>query len=476
MNITLYSRGGAREVTGSRHFLEVDGETIGIDCGAFQGRRKESDEKNRTGFENTGETSAMILTHGHFDHCGLIPLMVKKGYAGNIYSTPATRDIASLIMMDSARIQARDREYLSKQAAKRGEEFTWKPLFDETDVLSAVDRFVTVSYGRPLPVLGGVTCEFYDAGHILGSSLAVLTLKNGKPGDFSRIVFSGDLGRKNKPIIRDPQPVPAPDYLIMESTYGDRLHESSAGSLDKLAAVVNETVDRGGKIIIPAFAVERTQELVYYFHLLTDAHKIPELPIYVDSPMATSATGIFQVHPECYDEEVHEAFLKHHKNPFGFNNLRYTMSVQESKDLNKLREPAIIISADGMCEAGRIQHHLANNIQDPRNTILIVGYMAANTLGRRIKEGQKEVKIFGDLYQVRARVEELSTFSAHADYREIGQYITGLDLSRLKRVYLVHGEGEAQEHLQRHLLGLGIPAVEIVEPDEKYVLSTATSS
>jgi metallo-beta-lactamase family protein len=471
MNITLFSRGGAREVTGSRHFLEVGGETIAVDCGAFQGRRKESDEKNRTGFENAGNLSAAILTHGHFDHCGLIPLMVKKGYNGNIYATPATRDIAALIMMDSARIQARDREYLSKQAAKRGEQFTWKPLFDEQDVLAAVDRFVTVSYGRPFPVLDGISCEFYDAGHILGSSLAVLTVKNGRAGEFTRIVFSGDLGRKGKPIIRDPQPVPAPDFLIMESTYGDRLHESSAGSMEKLAKVVNETVDRGGKIIIPAFAVERTQELVYYFHLLTDAHKIPEIPIFVDSPMATNATGIFQVHPECYDEDVHEAFLKHHKNPFGFNNLRYTMSVQESKDLNKLREPAIIISADGMCEAGRIQHHLANNIQDPRNTILIVGFMAANTLGRRIKEGQKEIKIFGDLYKVRARVEELSVFSAHADYGDLGEYIMGLDRSRLKKVFLVHGEGEAQEHLKKHLLELGIKAVEIVEPGERYVLT-----
>jgi len=240
--------------------------------------------------------------------------------------------------------------------------------------------------------------------------------------------------------------------------------------MDKLAAIVNAAVDRGGKIIIPAFAVERTQELVYYFHLLVDQHRIPDIPIYVDSPMATNATTIFQVHPECYDEEIHQAFLKHHKNPFGFNSLRYVMSVQESKELNKLREPAVIISADGMCEAGRILHHLANNIQDPRNTILIVGYMAEHTLGRRIKDGAPEVRILGSQYQVRARVEELSVFSAHADYREMGDYLKSLDLSRLKEIFLVHGEGEALFKFRTYLLDMGVPAVRIVEPGERYVL------
>lgn len=469
----MFSRGAAREVTGSRHFLEVNGKTIQIDCGAFQGRRKEADEKNRAEFLESSQVSAMVLTHGHYDHCGLTPLLVKKGYEGNIYATPATRDIASLIMMDSARIQARDREYLSKKAARKGEKFTWEPLFDEKDVLKAVDRFVSVSYGRPFPILDGISCTFYDAGHILGSSLASLDIKNGEGGDPVRVVFSGDLGRKNKPIIRDPQKVPAPDFIIMDSTYGDRLHEPADSSMDKLAEVVNATIDRGGKIIIPAFAVERTQELVYYFHLLTDAHKIPEIPIFVDSPMATNATAIFQVHPECYDEHVYEAFLKHQKNPFGFNNLRYTMSVQESKDLNKLKGSAVIISADGMCEAGRIVHHLANNIQDPKNTVLIVGFMAANTLGRRIKEGQKDIRIFGDQYRVRAEIDELSTFSAHADYKEIGEYITSLDMSRLKKVFLVHGEGDSQEHLKKYLLKLGIPDVGIVEPGERYGLKVS---
>ena len=455
MSITMFSRGAAREVTGSRHFLDVDGELLQIDCGAFQGKRREAEEKNRAGFEEAATVAAMILTHGHYDHSGLLPLLPKKGYRGNIYTTPASRDIAALIMMDSARIQARDQEYLSKQAAKRGERFAWQPLFTEEDVVRTTEQFVTLSYHRPMLLTPRVSCEFYDAGHILGSALACLDVKR-EGGEALRVVFSGDLGRKGKPIIRDPEKVPDPDYLVMESTYGDRLHESSVGALEKLAAVVNETVDKGGKIIIPAFAIERTQELVYYFHLLVDEHKIPSLPIYVDSPMATSATTIFQVHPECYDEDIHEAFLKHHKNPFGFNELKFITSVKESKDLNKLKEPAIIISADGMCEAGRIQHHLANNIQDPKNTVLIVGYMAEHTLGRRIKERQPEVRIFGEIYKLRARVEEVSAFSAHADYGEIREYVKGLDLKRLKKVFLVHGEPAAQEALKKHLLDLGV--------------------
>ncbi|MDR1317245.1 MAG: MBL fold metallo-hydrolase [Spirochaetales bacterium] len=470
MKLTLYSKGAAREVTGSRHFIEVDGQTIQVDCGAFQGRRKEADGKNRRVFHDPEKIGAVILTHGHFDHCGLLPVLAKQGYGGNIYATAATRDIAALVMMDSARIQARDREYLSKQAAKRNEEFTWQPLYDETHVLAAIDHFVTLSYRRGFSILDGVRLEFFDAGHILGSSLAELTFMDRGSGRDVRVVFSGDLGRRGKPIIRDPEKVRDPDFLIMESTYGDRLHDCAADSMEKLAAVVRQTAARGGRIIIPAFAVERTQELVYFLHLLSDQRRIPEIPIYVDSPMATNATAIFQVHPECYDEEISQAFLRHQKNPFGFNNLHYTASVQESKDLNRLTGPAIIISADGMCEAGRVVHHLANGVEDSRNTILIVGFMAANTLGRRIREGQKDLRIMGMPVRVKAAVEELSAFSAHADYREIGEYITGLDMSRLKKVFLVHGEGSSQEHLKKHLLGLGVPAVEIVDPDTRYEL------
>ncbi|MDR1903466.1 MAG: MBL fold metallo-hydrolase, partial [Treponema sp.] len=393
MGLNFYSLGAAEEVTGSKHVLEAEGESYLVDCGAFQGSRAEADRKNREFGIAPDRINGVILTHGHFDHCGMLPLLVRKGYGGNIYSTPATRDIASLVMMDSAHIQARDAEYLRKQAKKKNEQFTWEPLYTEKDVVNAAGQIMGVSYRRPFLIGDGVRCEFYDAGHILGSAMASVTVKK---GDQERtILFSGDLGRKNKPIIRDPDIPPAPDYLVIESTYGDRRHDKTEDALAKLAEIAKRAAAGGGKIIIPSFAIERTQELVYYFHLLTDQGEIPEIPIYVDSPMATNATTIFQVHPECYDDDVHEAFIRHHKNPFGFNSLHFTTSVDESKALNQMKGPAIIISADGMCEAGRIQHHLINHIGDPNTTILLVGFMAQNTLGRRLQNRETEVKIHG---------------------------------------------------------------------------------
>jgi metallo-beta-lactamase family protein len=470
MAITLYSEGAAREVTGSKHVFEVDKRRFLVDCGAFQGRREQSDRKNRALIEDPASIEAVILTHAHFDHCGLLPLLVKRGFEGNVYATPATRDLANLIMMDSARIQARDAEYLGKQAARSGKVFDWKPLYDEQDAMTATSQIVTISYRRPLYIGPKVKLEFRDAGHILGSATAHVTVSD-DAGRTVRIGFSGDLGRPDKPIIRDPETMAAVDYLVIESTYGDRRHESTVDAEERLAQVVNDTVRRGGKIIIPAFAVERTQELIYHFHMLVDQGRIPKIPIWVDSPMATSATSIFQVHPECYDKETHEAFIKHHKNPFGFNELQFSRSVDDSKMLNRLDTPAIIMSADGMCEAGRIQHHLIHNIQDERNTILVVGYMAANTLGRRIRDGQKEVRIFGDRYRVNARVEEIKAFSAHADYVETWDWMSRMDLSALRKVFLVHGEDDSLEALKVYLKKQGLAAdVQIVEYGERYAL------
>lgn len=469
MAITLSSEGAAREVTGSKHMLEIDGVRYLIDCGAFQGKRDESERKNRALVRDPGSIEAVVLTHAHFDHCGLLPLLCKRGFKGNIFSTPATRDLANLIMMDSARIQARDAEYLGKQAAKRGERFDWKPMYDEVDAVEATGQFVTVSYDRPFQAGRELKVKFRDAGHILGSATAHATA-TGADGRVVRIGFGGDLGRPGKPIIRDPRPMDPMDYLVVESTYGDRRHESTVDAMDSLAEAVNETVKRGGKIIIPAFAIERTQELIYHFHMLVDQGRIPKIPIWVDSPMAVNATSIFQVHPECYDEETHEAFIKHHNNPFGFNELRFSTSVDDSKALNRLDTPAIIMSADGMCEAGRIQHHLIHNISDDRNTILVVGYMAADTLGRRIRDGQKEVRIHGDLYKVKARVREIKAFSAHADYQETWDWMSSMDLSSLKTVFLVHGEDEALAAQKRFLEGKGLKDVRIVEPGQRYEL------
>jgi len=468
MGIKLYSKGGAGEVTGSRHYLETDDSVIQIDCGAFQGRRAEAERKNRNIDSDVSGVDAVVLTHAHFDHCGMLPLLIKNGYTGNVFATPATRDLASLIMLDSAKIQARDIEFLRKEAKKNGETFDGEPLYDEKDAIAAANQIITVSYGRPLPIAAHTTLTFVDAGHILGSALAVLDIKhNGKE---IRAAFSGDLGRNNKAIIRDPQKIPDPDYLIMESTYGDRLHENQVDALKKLADIVSSTAEKGGKIIIPAFAVERTQELIYMLHLLTDRGSIPDIPIFIDSPMATNATSIFRVHPECYDKETHDAFIQHHKNPFGFNNLKYTASVDDSKEINNVTGPAIIIASDGMCEAGRIRHHLLRTVEDPRNTILIVGYMAAHTLGRRIKEKQPRIRIFRGYYNLKARVESIDAFSAHADYSEIRDYIKQLDLDRLRKVFLVHGEPDAQQHLKKVLLDSGVRAVESAAYHNTYEL------
>jgi len=468
MAVTLRSEGAAREVTGSKHVLTVDGKRYLIDCGAFQGKRSESDRKNRALVPDPAGVEAVILTHAHFDHSGMLPLLAKRGFRGNIYSTPATRDLANLIMMDSARIQERDAEYLAKQAAKRGEVFDWKPLYDEVDAVQATSQFVTLDYDRPIN-LGDFTLRFRDAGHILGSATVHLTLKD-SGGRSLRLGFSGDLGRPGKAIIRDPAQMDPVDWLVMESTYGDRLHQKSDEAIDTLARTVRETAERRGKVIIPAFAVERTQEIIYHLHLLVEAGKIPRIPIWVDSPMAINATSIFQVHPECYDRETHETFLSQHKNPFGFDELDFSRTVDQSKALNAMQGPAIIISADGMCEAGRIQHHLIHTIDDERNTILIVGYMAANTLGRRIRDGQKQVRIHGNLFDVRARVEKIDAFSAHADYQEIWDWMSTMDLSQLKGVLLVHGEDEALAALKTYLGNKGVPNVTIVEPGQSYDL------
>jgi len=468
MAVQFRSKGGAGEVTGSRHLLQTGRSRVQIDCGAFQGKRRESDQKNRNTSFQGDPIDAVVLTHAHFDHCGLLPLLVKSGYRGNIFATAATRDLANIIMMDSAKIQARDAEYLAKQAAKRNEPFDWKPLYDTGDVVRTMTQFITISYERELRITGDLSVEFFDAGHILGSSMAKIRVDRDSGSPPLEVVFSGDLGRRDKPIIRDPSPIPAADYLVLEATYGDRLHEKADDILERLKTVVNGTVDRGGKIVIPAFAVERTQDIIYYLHLLVQKRAIPRIPIYVDSPMATDATAIFKLHPECYDQETFDAFLAHHQDPFGFSSLHYIENVEESKELNDLDGPAIIISSSGMCESGRIQHHLLHTVADSRNTVLIVGFMAKDTLGRKIQERRSELRILDAHLPLRAQVEEIHALSGHADYGEIREYVTASDLERLKKVFLVHGEPEALAHERDVLRDSGVRSVDIVEYDTEY--------
>jgi len=368
--------------------------------------------------------------------------------------------------MDCAHIMAKDYEWMRrKEPAKRA----YPPLYDERDVIAALGHFVTLNYHRRFPVMDGVTCEFHNAGHILGSSMVQLSFREG--GTARSVCFTGDLGRHGMPIVASPDPIPNVDYLFCEGTYGNRLHDPMNQAQYELAQVIGETVKRGGKIIIPAFAIGRTQQLIYSLHRLKDARKIPDIDIFVDSPMAVNATGIFRVHQECYNEDVHKAFLDHHDNPFGFSGLHYVTELGESQALNERKEPCIILSSSGMCEAGRILHHLKNNITDPRNTILVVGYMAENTLGRALADRKPVVKIFGTEYPLRARVKILNTFSAHADYEDILAYVGAMDLERLKCVFLVHGELDALKNLKELLLSTTrVRAVEIPEAGRTYKL------
>ncbi len=463
--VKLYSHGACREVTGSKHFLEYNGKTIQIDSGMFQGRREESYMKNKElPFDPSG-VDTILLTHGHFDHSGALPVMVNNGFDGNIYSTPATRDIANIILFDSAYIQQKDSEYLKIKAQRHPDRKLkiYEPLYDSADVIKTLQHFVTINHRREFIPMDGVKVEFFDAGHILGSSMISLTIE-----DKLRIGFSGDLGRKNLPILKDPEVLPDPDYLVLEGTYGDRLHESIDSGHEKLEKIVKKAVKNGGKIIIPAFTIERTQEIIYILHLLQLENKIPKIPIFVDSPMAVNATAIFKIHSECFDKETYEDFISENINPFGFDNIKYVQSVRESKEINSNKGPLIIISASGMAENGRILHHLRNNIEDKRTIVAIVGFMAANTLGRKLVDGEKEVKIFGKIYNVNAEIEILNTFSAHADYSEIKEWVSNYDLERLKKIFLVHGESESLENLKKELLSIGIKSVEIMEYGSTY--------
>lgn len=440
--------GADKEVTGSKHLLEIGDKKILLDCGLFQGHRKEAEEKNRHFLFNPAELDAVILSHAHIDHSGLIPLLVKQGFKGPIFSTFATRDLCNYMLLDSAYIQEKDAEYLNKKLQDRGQPLI-EPLYSSQDALDALTHFTAVSYERAFAVTDGVVCSFYDAGHVLGSSLVHLIIYDKEKDQHIRLGFTGDLGRKNLPILRDPQILPEVDYLITENTYGDRFHASMLDADKQLEDVINKTIKRGGKILIPAFALERTQEIVYHLNVLWQAKRIPDIPVFVDSPLAANVTEVFANHPECFDADVFKEFISNRKNPFGFGRLQYTHSVEESKALNDLNGPAIIISASGMCENGRILHHLKNNIENPRNTVMIVGYMAKDTLGRKILEKQQIVNIFGESYHLRAEVVEMDAFSAHADRSDLLDYIG--KVPGVKKIFLVHGEEDQATKFKSYL-------------------------
>jgi len=452
--------GAAQTVTGSMHLLEVDGSRILLDCGLFQGRRRESFERNRNLPFKASELDAVILSHAHIDHSGNIPNLVKSGFTGNIYATSATRDLCGAMLLDSGHIQESDVAHINKRRAKKGLA-PLEPIYTAEDAASCLQSFVGIDYHRPFHVAPGVRVTFYDAGHILGSVLTVLDVE--ERGSSSRLCFTGDLGRKGQPIIRDPEIIPNVDYLITESTYGDREHESPQYAQAILCEIIHSTYDRGGKVIIPSFAVGRTQEIVFDLHKLIGSECFPDIPVFVDSPLAVNVTEIFRLHAECYDAEV-RAFLQRREDPFGFYRLHYTRSVDESKALNTFEGPCVIISASGMCEAGRILHHLNHHIGNERNTVLFVGFQVENTLGRKILDGSKKVPILGEDHVVRAQVRSIQGYSAHADRNELLAYVEQLAKhGQLKRVFCVHGAQAACLALASGIRQLGLEDVLIPE-------------
>ena len=433
MRLTFH--GAAQTVTGSQHLLEINGSKLLLECGLYQGRRAESYLCNDTFEYDPADVDAVILSHAHIDHSGNLPNLVKHGFAGKIYTTRATADLSDIMLRDAGHIQESDAEFLNRK--RNGHEPHVEPLYTMVDAERVAGHFHSVGYNEAFQPIPGVTAKFYDAGHILGS--AGMLLEINEKGRTIRFWFSGDIGRLRLPLLLDPVlPFPA-DYLLMECTYGDRPHNDPHEAFESFQQVVSRTIARGGKVIIPAFAVGRTQELVFDLNELVFKGEIRHVPVYVDSPLAVNTSDVFRRHPECFDEETRK-FVQESRHPaLEFKDLTYIRSVEESKALNGRKEPMIIIAASGMAETGRILHHLKNNIEDPRNTVLIVSWQAPETLGRRLADGEKHVRIFGESYDVRAEVESIGGLSAHAGQDFLIKYATTLK-GQAKKVFLVHGE------------------------------------
>lgn len=455
----IHFNGAARTVTGSQYLLEANGARILIECGLFQGRRAETYERNHNFRFDPARLDAVLLSHAHIDHSGNLPNLVKQGYAGPIYATPATADLADIMLRDSGHIQEADVLFVNKRRAERGEPPV-EPLYTERDAARVAPLFRPQEYDHSFEVAAGVTAEFIEAGHILGSAAIRLEVREG-----SRVTclwFSGDIGRRDLPLLRDPVLPSDADYLMMECTYGDKPHRDPVKAHLEFHQTILRTARRGGKVIVPAFAVGRTQELVYSLHLMAVAGTL-RVPVYVDSPLALQATKIFERHPECYDEQTLQ-FIRLGKHPaLSFEGLRYIQTVEESKALNERAEPMVIISASGMAEAGRILHHLKNNIEDPKNTILIVGWQAPYTLGRRLAEREQTVRIYGETHSVRAEVVTIGGLSAHAGQDLLTEYAAALN-GRARGIILVHGEERAANALREKLSAAGIRRVVYPEP------------
>jgi metallo-beta-lactamase family protein len=467
--IELTFIGAARTVTGSKHLLRTSRATVLLDCGLYQGRRRESFTRNRNIPVDPATLNAVVMSHAHIDHSGALPLLARMGYRGPIYATAATRDLCAPMLLDAAMIQEADARHIDRLIARGATDLEpVEPLYDEDDVAAVMGQMVGLPYHQPQLVAPGVSVTYLDAGHVLGSAIVVLNIED--EGRVLRLAFTGDLGRHHLPILRDPEVPDGVECLLTESTYGDRLHGSIEKMGDDLAEVVRRTHARGGKLVIPSFALERAQEIVYELKILRAQGRIPALPVYVDSPLTVKLTDIFRLHPECYDRAARE-LLKGQDSPFQFEGLRYVSEVQESIDIDLDDRPSIIISASGMCEAGRVLHHLRATITDPKNTVVIVGFQAQHTLGRRLVEGRHEVRIFGVMQPRRAEVVVLDGFSAHADQAGLLEFAESVRRrGPLRQVILVHGEPPAQEALTRELTARGFPTVHAPGPGDRLPL------
>ena len=453
MNITFH--GAAQTVTGSQHLLTVNGRRLLLDCGLYQGKRAEAWQRNRELPFDARRLDAVILSHAHIDHSGNLPSLAKAGYRGPIYATPATRDLCEHMLRDSARIQESDVAFANKRARERGEPAEAEALYTEEDAAAALELFQARPLDKPFEVLPGVVATFREAGHILGSAMVVLDIEE-KNRRF-RLAFSGDIGRIGLPILRDPVFLSDVDYAIMESTYGTKTHRPPEEAVVEFRSLVRETVARGGKIIVPAFAVGRSQEIVYELSRMIGEGLIPAIPVFVDSPLAIDASQVFRRHAELFDDET-RALLERNGDTFGFKSLTYTRSVDDSKAINDRKGPLVIISASGMCENGRILHHLRNNLGDARNTILIVSWQAPYTLGRRLADQETEVKIFGEWHARRAQVATINGLSGHPGRDLLIRWAAALK-PRVKNIFLVHGEPESSAALREALTAEGLPGV-----------------
>ena len=457
--------GAAQTVTGSMHLVEVAGTRLLLDCGLFQGRRQESIERNRTLPIDARSIDHVVLSHAHIDHSGALPTLLRHGFTGRIFTTPATADLADAMLRDAASIQRSDADYLNRRRVRmRTHEPEFAPLYEMEDAIAAIERLTPLEYHAPRDIAPGVRLTFFDAGHVLGSAIVALDLE--EAGVRKRLVFSGDLGRPNAPILRDPETLDGADVLLVESTYGDRLHEPYTEMDDRLAAIITRTFARGGKVLVPSFALERAQEVLHSLTRLQLAGKLGPIPIYVDSPLTVRLTQVFQRHTECFDSET-LALMRSGRSPFDPQNVRYVSDVEESKAIDASDEPCVIVSASGMCEAGRIVHHLRASLDDPRSTVVIVGFMAQHTLGRRLVERRDHVRIFGVEHERRIGVELLAGFSAHADQADLRGWVSTMRArGHSPRIALVHGEPAAQRVLCDLLVADGATSVTIPAPGD----------